>query len=101
MLGAGPAEMEQDSVGLLGTETFQPVANQGREGMQRFGRSSQETTMQTWGSVLVPPQGIYIVSLSSFTELKPTTNGNSELHSREGHSLITLRSSSGDYLRPD
>ena len=49
MLGAGPTETEQDSVEFLGTETFQSVANQGREGMQRFGRNSQETTMQTWG----------------------------------------------------
>ena len=31
------------------------VANQGREGMQRQGRSSQETIVQLWGRVLVPP----------------------------------------------
>ena len=88
-------------MGLLGTEAFlcplflvcreqtpasmtflspkgqvQTVANQGREGMQRQGRSSQETIVQPWGSVLVPPQGKHIrISLSSSTELKPPTYG--------------------------
>ena len=47
------------------------VANQGREGMQKQGRSSQESIVQTWGRVLVPPQGIQItILLSSFVELK-------------------------------
>ena len=41
-------------------------ANQGREGMQRQGRRSQETMVQPWDRVLVPPQGIHrTVSLSS------------------------------------
>ena len=67
MPGAGPTETEQDPVGLLGMEAFQTVANQGREGMQRRRRSSQKTTVQAWGRVLVPPQGIHITrSLSSF-----------------------------------
>ena len=33
-------------MGLLGTEAFQAVANQGREGMQRQRRGSQETAVQ-------------------------------------------------------
>ena len=33
-------------MGLLGTEAFQVVANQGREGMQRQRRGSQETAVQ-------------------------------------------------------
>ena len=37
---------DQDAVGLLGMEAFETVANQGRQGMQRQGRSSQETTVQ-------------------------------------------------------
>ena len=41
MLGAGPTETEQDSVGLLGTETFQPVANQGREGCRDLGEAAK------------------------------------------------------------
>ena len=49
IVGSGPTETKQDSVGFLGMETFPPVANQRREEMQRFGRSSQQTTMQTWG----------------------------------------------------
>ena len=68
-------ETKQDPVGLLGMEAFQIVANQGREGMQRQGRSSQETIVQPWGRVLVPPQGIHIaISLSSL-RTKPSTNG--------------------------
>ena len=44
---------------------IQTVAKQGREEMQRQGRRSQETTVQPWGRVLVPPQGIHItISLS-------------------------------------
>ena len=57
--------MGQDPVGLLGMEVFQTVANQAREGMQRQRRSSQETTVQPWGRVLFPPQGVHItISLS-------------------------------------
>ena len=57
--------------GQIGT-----VANQGREGMQRQGRASQETIVQPWGRVLVPPQGIHINNIFElFTELKPPTNG--------------------------
>ena len=36
-------ETEQDPVGLLSIEAFQTVTNQEREGIQRQGRSSQET----------------------------------------------------------
>ena len=36
---------DQDAVGVLGMEAFETVANQGRQGMQRQGRSSQETTV--------------------------------------------------------
>ena len=53
----------------------QTVADQGREGMQRRGRKGQETTVQPWGRVLVPLQGINIpLFLSSSSELKPLTN---------------------------
>ena len=38
---------------------IQTVANQGRERMQERGGSRQEITVQPWGRVLVPPQGIY------------------------------------------
>ena len=41
---------------LLGREAFQTVANQGREGMQRPVRSSQEKIVQPWGRILVLPQ---------------------------------------------
>ena len=59
-------------MGFLGMEAFQTAANQGREGMQRKGRSSQEMIVQLWGWVLVPFQGTCItISLNSFTELKP------------------------------
>ena len=55
----------------------QTLANQGREGMQRPGRNSQETMAHPWGRVLVPLQGIYITrSLSSSAELTPPTNEN-------------------------
>ena len=50
----------------------QTAMNQGREGMQRQGRGSQETIVQPWGRVLALPQGIHIMlSLSSSAELKP------------------------------
>ena len=45
-------------MGLLATEAFQTVANQGREGKQRQGRNSQETIWQPWGRVGVPLQGM-------------------------------------------
>ena len=55
----------------------QRVANQGRELMQRQGRSSQETIVQPLGRVLVPFQGMYItISLSFYAKLKPPTNEN-------------------------
>ena len=39
--------------------------------MQKQWRNNQETIMQQWGSVSVPPQGIYIaVTLSSFLRIK-------------------------------
>ena len=51
------------------------VANQGREGMQRPGRSPQEEIVQPWGRVLVPPEGIYrTISVSLSAELKQTPN---------------------------
>ena len=51
---------------------IQTIANQGREGMQKQRRSSQETIAQLWVRVLVPPQGIYItIFLSSLAELTP------------------------------
>ena len=76
-------------MGLLGTKAFllfphflfigciqppQPslspkVANQGREGIQRQGRNSQETIVQPWGRVLVPPQGMYIFELFNRTKI--------------------------------
>ena len=58
----------------------QRVARQGREGMQRPGRRSQETRVQPWGRVLVPLQGICItISLSPSAELKPSRNGRCSL----------------------
>ena len=54
-------------MGLLCMEAFQPVVNQGREGMQRIERSSQDKIVQPWGKVLVPPQVVHrTVSLSFF-----------------------------------
>ena len=62
----------------------QTVDNQGREGMQRSGRSSQETVAQPWGRVLVPPQGIHTtIPLSSSAELKLTTHENNRRGSTE------------------
>ena len=65
-------------MGLLCMEAFQAVANQGREGMQRIGRSSQDKIVRAWGRVLVPSPVVHItVSLSFFflIELKPLTKG--------------------------
>ena len=51
-------------------------ANQGRERMQKQERGSQETILQPWVRVLVPPQGTHVtVSLSSSAKLKLPTNG--------------------------
>ena len=36
-------------------DCYKVVATQGREGMQRQGKSSQETIMQAWEMVLVAP----------------------------------------------
>ena len=60
--------------------------------MQRQGRNSQETIVQSWGKVSVPPQGILItISLNSSIELPPhPVEKHSSLH-REGHSVITLK----------
>ena len=63
-------ETKQDPVGLLVLEAFQTVANQGREGMQRQGRSSQETMVQPWGEALVQHQGTHHNIFELFTELK-------------------------------
>ena len=64
----------------------QTAANLGREGLQRQGRSSQEMTVQPWGRVLVPHQGIH---LSFKTQQMEDVR---ILHSKETHQ---------DYLRPD
>ena len=48
--------------------------NQGREGMQKQGRSSQETAVQIWGRVLAQPQGIHRTISSEFF-MKPPING--------------------------
>ena len=69
---------EQGSVGLLGTQAFQclpfivlrkwasefqgMVADQGREGRQRPGRSRQEIIVQPWGRVPVPSQETHIMT---------------------------------------
>ena len=54
--------------------------------MQKQRRSSQETTVQLWGRVLVPPQGLYItISLSSSVGTKVPTqveDGNFRLSTR-------------------
>ena len=44
----------------------QTVADQGRKGRQRQGRSSQATIAQLWGSDLVPSQGIKIMTQASY-----------------------------------
>ena len=93
-------ETEQDTVGPLGREVFlcpppflvfreqtpssmtfpgpqradSNSCSSGKwgRGMQRQGRSSQETIVQPWGKVLVLPQGIYItISLSSLQNQNP------------------------------
>ena len=45
----------------------QTVADQERKVMQRLGRNSQETTVQPWGRMLVPSQGIHIMMEASYT----------------------------------
>ena len=66
----------------------QTVPNQGREGIQRQERNSQETTSQLWDSVLILPQGIHIkTSLSSSAKLK---SPNSVEFSSVGQSCPTL-----------
>ena len=64
-----PPRPSQSSKGQV-----QTVANQGREGRRRQGRNSQETIVQPWGRVLVPPWGIYItISLSCFADTETPT----------------------------
>ena len=47
---------------------------QGKKSLQETGENSQETTLQLWGRVLVPPQGIYItIPSSSSTRIKAPT----------------------------
>ena len=48
---------------------IQTVANQGKEGMQQQGRSSQEIIVQSWGRALVLPQGYTNNIFELFTEL--------------------------------
>ena len=68
--------------------------HQGREGMEKQWRSSQETIMQPWGRVLIPPQRIHIrVSFSSLqnSNLQQMESVNT-LHSRlkEQEKLIKI-----------
>ena len=73
-------ETKPDPVGLLGMEAFQTVANQGKEGMQRQGRSSQETIVQPGSTSRDTGNN----SLELFTELKPPTKQDlSILHKRD------------------
>ena len=68
-----PASMTFPELQRAGSGT---EANQGREGMQGQGRSSQETIVQPLGSILILPQGMpIIISLSSSAKLKPPING--------------------------
>ena len=93
LVGLQPPRPSLGSKGQIPT-----VANLGREGMQGWGRGSQETVVQPWGRVLVPPQGIHTaMSLSSlrcqhFSHQRKTTwdyiKGTRETHPE-------------DYLRPD
>ena len=90
---------DQDAVGVLGMQAFETVANQGRQGMQRQGRSSQETTVWPQGSVLVPPEGIHvIISLRTLQNCNPPPHSppNMEdisiLHSTEHHTLVQFSS---------
>ena len=74
---------------------IQTAANQRREGTQEEGRSSEETVVQSWGRVLVPAQGIYlIISLSSSAGNKvgnKVENGNFMLSTGFlGHYPVTL-----------
>ena len=76
----------------------QALANQGREGMQRRGRGSQETIEQPGGRVLILLQEAHrTMSLSSSAELKPQqvedVNYVMKRSSfwRKGHSLVTRR----------
>ena len=65
--------------------------NKGREGMQRQGRRSQETIVQSWVRALVPPQGMHLtISLSSLQDWHP-----------EGMEDVSILLSRKDYLRPD
>ena len=54
-------------------EQIQTVANQGREVMKKEWRNSQETIVQPWSRILVPPERIYITSLSSSAGTKAPT----------------------------
>ena len=82
--------------GLLGTEVFQMFANQGREGMQRQRRSSPGTVVWPWDRV--PSRNAHRNSLSSFIEQKTQKMEDVSIRLSRGHSLLTWRSSSGDYL---
>ena len=58
---------------LSSKEQIQTVANQGREGMKKEWRNGQETIVQPWSRILVPPERIYITSLSSSAGTKAPT----------------------------
>ena len=62
--------------------------------MQKQGGSSQETVVQSWGRVLVPPQGIHITtSLSSAGTKAPTQMEGSNFRPSTGfleHHPVTL-----------
>ena len=65
----------------------------------RQARSSQETIVQPWGRVLVPPQGDTHNSMFKlFFRAINKTPTKWKMFQRECHSSITLRSSLGHYL---
>ena len=86
---------------MWGSWAWKPFnsCNQGREGMQRQARNSQETIVQPWGRVLVPPQGDTHNSMFKlfFRAINKSPTKWKMFH-RECHSSITLRSSLGHYL---
>ena len=72
----------------------QTVVDQGREGMQKQGRGSQETIVQGPGSPSKDTRNSIFelfCRTKTPTKWKTLTTWWSILHSREGHSLITLR----------
>ena len=92
-------------------EVFQAVANQGKEGKQRQGKRSRETTWQPWGRVCVLLQGMPECVRAVSLQLCLTSLRHYGLYSPPASSIhgvlqarilewVAIGSSTGDLLNP-